>query len=83
MLISFLDKDLRYDVQSDGDDIAFAMNGQWLDHQLELFDQTYSGTQAQLIAWVKIPFLSTVLDTNITMYYGNFSMGSRQRILDM
>ncbi|MFX1426790.1 MAG: DUF2341 domain-containing protein, partial [Promethearchaeota archaeon] len=77
-LLSILDEDLRFDVQSDGDDIAFSIDGQWLDHQIELFNQSYSGFQAQLIAWVRIPFLSTVIDTNITMHYGNSTMSSRQ-----
>jgi hypothetical protein len=77
-LLSILDNDLRFDVQSDGDDIAFSMEGQWLDHQIELFDQTYSGSQAQLIAWIRIPYLSTVENTTITMHYGNSTMTSRQ-----
>ncbi|MFX1455875.1 MAG: DUF2341 domain-containing protein, partial [Promethearchaeota archaeon] len=77
-LVSLLDTDLRFDVQNDGDDIAFSMEGQWLDHQIELFDQTYNSTHAQLIAWVRIPFLSTAIDTEITMHYGNSTMSSRQ-----
>ncbi|MFW9822965.1 MAG: DUF2341 domain-containing protein [Candidatus Thorarchaeota archaeon] len=77
-LVSLLDSDLRFDVQNNGDDIAFSMEGQWLDHQIELFDQTYNSTHAQLIAWVRIPFLSTVIDTEITMHYGNATMSSRQ-----
>ncbi|MHA2181856.1 MAG: DUF2341 domain-containing protein, partial [Promethearchaeota archaeon] len=78
LLVSLHDTDLRFDVQSDGDDIAFSMEGQWLDHQIELFDQSYNGTHAQLVAWVRIPFLSTVEDTEITMHYGNSTMNSRQ-----
>ncbi|MFX1379877.1 MAG: DUF2341 domain-containing protein [Promethearchaeota archaeon] len=77
-LVSIFDTDLRFDVQSDGDDIAFSTDGQWLDHQIELFDQTYNGTHARLVAWVCIPFLSTVEDTEIFMYYGNSTMNSRQ-----
>ncbi|MFX1376531.1 MAG: DUF2341 domain-containing protein [Promethearchaeota archaeon] len=78
LLISLLDEDLHDDVQPDGDDIAFSVNGKWLNHQIEVFNQTYSGNQAQLVAWVKIPFLSTVEDTNITMYYSNSTMDSRE-----
>ncbi|MFX0167127.1 MAG: DUF2341 domain-containing protein [Candidatus Hodarchaeota archaeon] len=78
LLISIFDKDLRYDVQNDGDDIAFSIDGQWLDHQIELFNQTYSGTHARLAAWIRIPFLSTAFDTNVSMYYGNSTMTSRQ-----
>ncbi|MFX1279204.1 MAG: DUF2341 domain-containing protein [Promethearchaeota archaeon] len=78
-LLSIIDEDLRYDVQSDGDDIAFSLDGQWLDYQIEEFNQTYSGTHAQLIAWIRIPYLSTAFDTNISMYYGNASITSQQR----
>ncbi len=78
LLISVLDGDLHDDVQSTGNDIAFSSNGQWLDHQIELFNQTYNNTHAQLFAWVRVPFLSTTADTNVTMYYGNFTMNSRQ-----
>ncbi|MFW9881229.1 MAG: DUF2341 domain-containing protein, partial [Candidatus Thorarchaeota archaeon] len=76
-LISILDPDLRYDVQADGDDIAFASGVEWLDHEIELFDQTYSSTHAQLIAWVRIPSLSTSVNTTITMYYGNSTMSDQ------
>ncbi|MFW9893944.1 MAG: DUF2341 domain-containing protein, partial [Candidatus Thorarchaeota archaeon] len=78
LLISITDEDLRFDVQSDGDDIAFSTQGQWLDHQIEIFDQTYNATHAQLIAWVRIPYLSTTVDTEIIMHYGNSTMSTRQ-----
>ncbi|MFW9877011.1 MAG: DUF2341 domain-containing protein, partial [Candidatus Thorarchaeota archaeon] len=78
LLISLLDEDLRYDVQNDGDDIAFSMDGKWLDHQIEHFNISYSGTHARLVAWIRIPFLSTAFDTNVSMYYSNFTMSSRQ-----
>ncbi|MHA1913417.1 MAG: DUF2341 domain-containing protein [Promethearchaeota archaeon] len=83
LLISIIDDDLRYDVQDDGDDIAFSIEGKWLDHQIELFNQSYSGTHAQLVVWVRIPFLSTSFDTNLTMYYGNSTMTSRQNPIDV
>ncbi|MFX1431593.1 MAG: DUF2341 domain-containing protein, partial [Promethearchaeota archaeon] len=79
ILISIFDSDLRDHVYSStGNDIAFAFNVMWLDHEIELFDQTYNGTHAQLISWVRIPILSTSLDTIIYMYYGNSTMGSRE-----
>ncbi|MFX0005701.1 MAG: DUF2341 domain-containing protein, partial [Candidatus Hermodarchaeota archaeon] len=78
LLISLLDEDLHYDVQTDGYDIAFASDGKWLDHQIESFNQDYSGTEAELIVWVRIPFLSTAFDINITMFYGNSTMSSRE-----
>ncbi|MFW9773419.1 MAG: DUF2341 domain-containing protein, partial [Candidatus Thorarchaeota archaeon] len=78
ILISLFDSDLHSDVQSDGDDIAFSLGSIWLDHEIELFDKSYNSTDAQLIAWVRIPELSTSLDTYIRMYYGNSTMTSRQ-----
>ncbi|MFX1428968.1 MAG: DUF2341 domain-containing protein [Promethearchaeota archaeon] len=78
LLISLVDEDLHYDVQNDGDDIAFSIDGKWLDHQIERFNQDYSGTEAELIVWVRIPFLSTAFDTNITIYYGNSTMNPRE-----
>jgi hypothetical protein len=71
LLISIFDEDLHDEVQSDGDDIAFANDFQMLDHEIELFNQTYNDTHAQLIAWVRIPVLSPFEDTVIRMYYGN------------
>ncbi|MFX0210170.1 MAG: DUF2341 domain-containing protein, partial [Candidatus Hodarchaeota archaeon] len=74
LLISLNDSDLHdtSKVQADGDDILFTdANGQKLDHEFELFDQTGNGTHANLIAWVRVPSLSATIDTNITMYYGN------------
>ena len=77
-LLSILDSDLHDDAQTDGDDIAFAIANSWLDHEIELFDPTYSPTEAQLIAWIRIPSLSTSVNTVVSMYYGNSTMNSRQ-----
>jgi len=78
VLISILDSDLHDDVQSNGNDIAFSNDTAWLDHEIELFNQAYNGTHAQLVAWVRIPSLSTSVDTVIRMYYGNSTMSSQQ-----
>jgi len=78
VLISIFDSDLYDDVQSNGNDIAFANDTDWLDHEIEHFNQSYSATHAQLIAWVRIPSLSTSVNTTIYMYYGNATMSSRQ-----
>ncbi len=78
LLVSIFDEDLHDDVQYDGDDIAFAIDNEWLDHEIELFHQSYSSTHAQLVAWVRIPSLSSTIDTKIYMYYGNSTMGSQQ-----
>ncbi|MHA2120212.1 MAG: DUF2341 domain-containing protein [Promethearchaeota archaeon] len=78
LLISLLDTDLRFDIQPDGDDIGFSLGSTWLDHEIEVFNQNFNGSHAELITWVRIPDLSTSLDTYIRMYYGNATMGSRQ-----
>jgi hypothetical protein len=79
VLISILDSDLHNHVnQSSGNDIAFSNDTDWLDHEIEYFNRSYSGTHAQLIAWIRIPNLSTLVNTTIYMYYGNSTMNSRQ-----
>jgi len=78
VLISIFDSDLRYDVQYDGDDIAFANDTAWLNHEIELFNQYYNTTHSQLVAWVKVPILYTSIDTVIRMYYSNSTMSNRE-----
>jgi hypothetical protein len=78
LLISIFDEDLHDKAQTDGDDIAFAYDGTWLDHEIDLFSQTYNSSHAQLITWISMPRLSASLDTIIRMYYGNSTMSSRQ-----
>ncbi|MFX1464774.1 MAG: DUF2341 domain-containing protein, partial [Promethearchaeota archaeon] len=78
VLISLFDSDLHDDVQSTGNDIAFADNTGWLDHEIELFKQDYNSTHAKLVAWVRVPSLSTSLDTKLSLYYGNATMSPRE-----
>ncbi|MFW9829758.1 MAG: DUF2341 domain-containing protein [Candidatus Thorarchaeota archaeon] len=79
-LISIFDSDLhdQNKVRGDGYDIAFANDTAWLDHEIELFDQSYNATHAKLVAWVRIPRLSINTDTIISMYYGNSTMVPRE-----
>ncbi|MFX0144343.1 MAG: DUF2341 domain-containing protein, partial [Candidatus Hodarchaeota archaeon] len=78
VLVSIFDSDLHDEVQPDGDDIAFANNFQWLDHEVELFNQNHNATHAYLVAWVCIPILSPFKDTVIRMYYGNSYMEAQE-----
>ncbi|MHA2143485.1 MAG: LamG-like jellyroll fold domain-containing protein, partial [Candidatus Thorarchaeota archaeon] len=71
LLIDITDTDLHDDVLPSGEDIAFLVNGQFVEHEIEFFDRDYSPSEAHLIAWVKVPFLSSSSDTVITMLYGN------------
>ncbi|MFX0181867.1 MAG: DUF2341 domain-containing protein, partial [Candidatus Hodarchaeota archaeon] len=80
VLIDLIDTDLHhpYKVQADGDDILFCdVNGNMLDHEIELFDQNYDSTRAHLIAWVKIPTISGTDDTTIYLYFGNKGLSSQ------
>ncbi|MDD1671127.1 MAG: DUF2341 domain-containing protein, partial [Methanomicrobiales archaeon] len=68
------DSDLSARAQSDGDDILFtAADGTTkLSHEIESYS---SGT---LVAWVKVPSVSSAADTTIMMYYGNAGATSQQ-----
>jgi hypothetical protein len=79
VLINLNDSDLRTEVQTDGDDIIFTdVSGTQLDHEIEVFDQSFNSTHAQLVTWVRVPSLSATVDTTITMYYGNSTIGSQE-----
>ena len=82
VLIDIYDTSLKTHAQSSGADIAFVSNNVILDHQIELFDQSYSPTQAHLVAWVKANLSSTV-NTVLTMYYGNSQITSQQHSQDV
>ena len=69
VLISFTgDSDLAAGAQSDFDDVLFtsADGVTILDHEIE----DYDSTNGDIVAWVKIPSLSSSVDTDIYMYYG-------------
>ncbi|MHA2101693.1 MAG: DUF2341 domain-containing protein, partial [Candidatus Kariarchaeaceae archaeon] len=79
VLLDFYDPDLRTKVQSDGDDIIFTnTTGSKLDHEIELFNQTYNNTHAHLLTWVKIPSLSPTIDTELVIYYGNSTIAAQE-----
>jgi hypothetical protein len=48
-----------------------------LDHEIEFYDQSFNSTHSRLIAWVRVPYLSSITNTNITMYYGNNAVRSQ------
>jgi hypothetical protein len=55
-------------VESDaGDDIIFRQNQNFLDHEIEYYDEV-NGT---LVAWVRIPSVSKSTDTLFHIWYGN------------
>ncbi|MEM2779950.1 MAG: DUF2341 domain-containing protein [Candidatus Bathyarchaeia archaeon] len=68
ILIDVTDVDLKNKAQPDIDDVVFIGNdGSKLAHEIEYYDSS----TGRLIAWVKIPYLSSSEDTIIYMYYGN------------
>jgi uncharacterized repeat protein (TIGR02543 family) len=75
VVIDLVDSGLAGKAQLDGDDFVFTdANQVKLVHEIENYDL---GT-GHLIAWVKIPFLSSSVDTSVLMYYGNPTCGSQQ-----
>ena len=77
VLISFTgDTDLAADARSDFYDVLFtASDGTTkLDHEIE----SYNSTNGDIVAWVKVPTLSTEVDTKIFMYYGNAGANDQQ-----
>jgi len=72
VMIDITDSDLAADAQTDGDDIIFKLGDEALDFEIEYFNK---GT-GRLVAWVKIPTLSSTSNTVITMAYGNPNAGS-------
>ena len=75
------DGNLASDAQNDGDDILFTAADEVtkLSHEIESFN----GTSGQLVAWVKIPSLSAVTDTEIYMYYGNVGASNSENVTNV
>jgi hypothetical protein len=76
VLISTTDTDLKNNALTNGYDILFTNSSvdwtggstaQKLDHEIE----KYNSATGELVAWVKIPLLSSTSNTVIYMYYGN------------
>ncbi len=76
MLVSLTDADLAAEARSDGRDIFFTeIDGiTKLDHELERY-QSGSGT---IVAWVRIPSLTSSADKQIYMYYGNSGASAQE-----
>jgi hypothetical protein len=72
------DTDLAADARNDGLDLAFtAVDGTTLlDFEIEYFN----GSTGELIAWVRVPLLSSAVDTTLYLYYGFPGSPDRQDI---
>ncbi len=68
------DAGLASGAQTDADDILFTYGGTKLSHEIEKYT---SGT-GELVAWVRVPYLSNTANTVIYMYYCNSSATNQQ-----
>jgi hypothetical protein len=70
------DSDLVNHAQTSGNDILFTSSDgvTKLSHEIE----KYVSSTGALVAWVKVPILSSSVDTELYMYYGNPACGSQQ-----
>ncbi|MBU0756843.1 MAG: DUF2341 domain-containing protein, partial [Nanoarchaeota archaeon] len=77
-LIELFDQDLRNYTQTNGSDIVFATpTSIRLDHEIEIFNQTYNSTHAYFVGWIRLN-LTESEDTVIYMYYDNPSASDQQ-----
>jgi len=76
VMVKIRDKDLKDSAQSDGDDILFTASDKTtkLDHEIEYYDLD----RGELTAWVKVPELSSIEDTEIYIYYGNDAAANQE-----
>jgi len=68
--------ELAANARDDGDDIVFTSSDGTtkLDHEVEKFD----GSTGELVAWVRVPLLSSSEDTILFMYYGNNAASNQE-----
>jgi hypothetical protein len=75
VLIDIIDPDLASWAQDDGGDIVFIDgSGAKLNHEIESYDD---GT-GHLVAWVNVPTLSSTVNTDLYMYYGNSATSNQE-----
>jgi hypothetical protein len=77
ILVSLIDTNLASKAQIDGDDILF-MDGTGVANKLYHEIEKYDDSTGELVAWVKIPSLSSIVDTELYMYYGNVDCSNQQ-----
>lgn len=75
------DEHLASNACSDGYDILFTGSDgvTKLSHELEKYDSV----TGQLVAWVKVPSLSSSFNTEICIYYGNVDAANQQNVADV
>ncbi|MGH9910429.1 MAG: DUF2341 domain-containing protein, partial [Nitrososphaerales archaeon] len=78
VLVSITDSNLLASAQADGDDILFtsADGTTKLSHEIE----SWNDTPGKLVAWVKVPNLSSISNTVLYMYYGNAAAANQENV---
>jgi len=75
ILLDITDSNLIGNARPDGHDFVFIdANYTKLNHEIEL----YESTKGRLIAWISVPFISSVEYTKLYMYYGNLDAEDQQ-----
>ena len=84
------DAELSASAQDDGDDIVFTSSDgvTKLSHEIEKFcggviTPSCPADTGELVAWVKVPYLSSGADTTIYMYYGNATVGNQEDVANV
>lgn len=70
------DSGLASYAQDDGDDIVFTSEDAITPLDYELV--SFNGTTGAMVAWVKVPVLSSTNDTILWMYYGNSAVSAQE-----
>src|SRR5437867_11727809 len=80
VLVSRTDTDLQSKAQSTGNDILFTSSDGTtkLSHEIE----KYVSSTGELVAWVKVPSVSSSAATVIYMYYGYASAANQQNVVN-
>ena len=75
------DTNLASHARSDGWDIVFTSSNKKtkLNHEIE----TYVSASGRLVAWVKVPTISSTSNTILYMYYGNPSAANQQNVINV
>jgi len=70
------DPDLAVQAQSTGNDLVFTLEDGTTKLPLKL--ESYTSSNGALVAWVKVPVLSSSVNTKLYMYYGNHEASKQQ-----
>jgi len=78
VLFSNISSDFISHAQVDGDDFLFISSDYTIKYNHEI--EYYNSTSGELIAWVNVTSLSSTVDTELYLYYGNSDCSSQQNV---